>query len=437
MCVWCCFLAALTLGAIGNDVPLITQTFFATFSNEKFVVPICSAMGFAYVLKYTGCDEHLIRLLLEPVRRVKFLMVPGVVLVGFIVNIPVISQTSTAVCLGTVVVPLMRAAGFTPITIASALVLGCSVGGELLNPGAPELLTISDTVYKETEERISTRSMVAEILPVVLPVLGVSMLLHWVLCARASRGSNSSGSSQHAAPASETNPTTHVPGSPLNLLRALVPLVPLALLFTSGPPFNLFSIPSEWVSDNGDKVSSRLIGLAMLIGVGVAALAVPTRAKGCMRSFFEGAGYGFTTIISLIVTANCFRQRDRGSRLGGTPRHPHRELTATAPSIGRDCADSVWLRLRLRHGEYAKSLSILLRTDGGTQCRPRACRSDGLRRLRDWPNDVPGRRRGADERDSHGSQTIRDRQTGEPATARRIGHDDCVTIDEYRLMKNE
>ena len=306
-------LAALTLGAIGGDIPLITRTFFATFSNEKFVVPICSAMGFAYVLKYTGCDEHLIRLLIEPVRRVRFLMVPGVVLIGFIVNIPVISQTSTAVCLGTVVVPLMRAAGFTPITIASALVLGCSVGGELLNPGAPELLTISDTVFKATQERISTRSMVGEILPVVLPVLGVSMLVHWGLCLRASSTPLASGEVGPEAREKESPlPQPSPPGqreqnsSRVNLLRALVPLVPLALLFTSGPPFNLFALPMEWVSDDGKMASSRLIGLAMLIGVGVAALAVPSRAKGCMKSFFEGAGYGFTTIISLIVTANCF-----------------------------------------------------------------------------------------------------------------------------------
>src|SRR5207253_1624730 len=82
-----------------------------TFSSEKFVVPICSAMGFAYVLRHTECDKHLVRLLTAPLRHVRFLLVPGVVLVGFVVNVPVISQTSTAVCIGPVVVPLLRAAG--------------------------------------------------------------------------------------------------------------------------------------------------------------------------------------------------------------------------------------------------------------------------------------------------------------------------------------
>jgi C4-dicarboxylate transporter, DcuC family len=54
------------------------------------------------------------------------------------------------------------------------------------------------------------------------------------------------------------------------------------------------------------SIPTRLIGLAMLIGVGVAALASPKDARNSMRSFFEGAGYGFTHVVSLIVVANCF-----------------------------------------------------------------------------------------------------------------------------------
>ena len=32
----------------------------------------------------------------------------------------------------------------------------------------------------------------------------------------------------------------------------------------------------------------------------------PSRGRDCVKEFFEGAGYGFTHIVSLIVTANCF-----------------------------------------------------------------------------------------------------------------------------------
>src|SRR5687768_18090819 len=101
--------AALIIAGAAGNVPVVLREFLATFSNEKFVVPICTAMGFAYVLRHTECDQHLVRLLTNPLRSARLFLIPGVVVVGFLVNIPVISQTSTAVCLGAVVVPLMRA----------------------------------------------------------------------------------------------------------------------------------------------------------------------------------------------------------------------------------------------------------------------------------------------------------------------------------------
>jgi DcuC family C4-dicarboxylate transporter len=142
-------LAIAAVSGLNSDNPLapvaaVVRQFLATFSNEKFVVPICSAMGFAYVLRHTGCERHLVLLLVRPLRYIRWLIVPGVVFVGFLVNIPVISQTSTAVCIGPVIVPLMRAAGYSMATIGACLLLGASVGGELLNPGAPELLTVFD-----------------------------------------------------------------------------------------------------------------------------------------------------------------------------------------------------------------------------------------------------------------------------------------------------
>ncbi|HET6574393.1 MAG TPA: C4-dicarboxylate transporter DcuC [Fimbriiglobus sp.] len=326
------FLAALVLGALAGDLAPIVRQFVTTFSDGKFVVPICSAMGFAYVLKHTGCDQHLVRVLVEPVRRVRPLMVPGVVLVGFVVNVPIISQTSTAVCLGTVVVPVMRAAGFSPLATGAALLLGASVGGELLNPGAPELLTIS------AKTGVPTQGMWQVILPLVLPVLGVSTLVLWAMTAWGERRNPTPGPSPKRGGEEDSSPPSLLGKGagglgdgeqhPLNPLKALVPLVPLALLFVTGPPLELVSIPQRWVvarpaeqpsaavagaagahaleAKKDPAFSSRLIGLAMLVGVGVAAVAAPSKAKGCARAFFEGAGYGFTHIVSLIVTASCF-----------------------------------------------------------------------------------------------------------------------------------
>src|SRR5262245_45974350 len=91
------FVAALALGALAQRTDVIVRTFLDTFTADQFVVPICTAMGFAYVLRHSGCDQHLVRLLAAPIRRVRWLLIPGGVVVGFVVNISVISQASTAV----------------------------------------------------------------------------------------------------------------------------------------------------------------------------------------------------------------------------------------------------------------------------------------------------------------------------------------------------
>ncbi len=288
--------AALVLGALAGDVPAVVREFLGTFAAERFVVPICSAMGFAYVLRHTGCDVAMVRVLLAPVRRSRGLLVPAVVLAGFTVNIPVISQASTAVCLGAVVVPLMRAAGFSPVAIGSTLLLGASVGGELLNPGAPELNSINDQLKGNTRDLVPH---VGRLLAVVVPV---ALVVHWMQTARNER--------RAAAVPAEGVPDD----GPLTVhdwVKALVPVVPLALLFLSGPPFHRLEIPEWWLVPPGGvahdpRASSRMVGLAMLIGVAVAAAAVPRQARGCMTAFFAGAGYGFANIVSLIVTATCF-----------------------------------------------------------------------------------------------------------------------------------
>jgi DcuC family C4-dicarboxylate transporter len=307
--------AALLIATAAGDPSLVPREFLATFSNEKFVIPICTAMGFAFVLKHTGCDRHLVLLLVNPLRHFRLLLVPGVIAIGFMVNIPLVSQTSTAVCLGAVVVPLMRAAGYSMATIGAALLMGASIGGELLNPGAPELLT----VFKETG--VPTTVIASQYMPpLALTQLAVATVVFWVLSVfweRSAAASPAAGASPAAVIASPFNADS-AGGAPeqaigrINVLKAMVPFVPLVLLFATAPPFNFLDIPDAWViatlpdGSRDPAYSSRLIGLAMLVGVLVALAVVPNKAREGVKEFFAGAGYGFANVVSLIVTANCF-----------------------------------------------------------------------------------------------------------------------------------
>ena len=70
-------------------------------------------------------------------------------------------------------------------------------------------------------------------------------------------------------------------------------------------------VARDWLVDPGREgaeglFGSRLVGTAMLVGVVAAALAAPRLAPEVAGAFFEGAGYGFTNIVSLIVAASCF-----------------------------------------------------------------------------------------------------------------------------------
>ena len=290
--------AAFLLGGIGGDVPIILRTLLKTLSNEQFVVPICSAMGFAHVLRLTGCDQHLVNLLVKPLRNVRAFLIPGAVLVGFLVNIPVISQTSTAVAIGPVLVPLLLASGISRATIGSALLLGASLGGELLNPGAPELRTVSEQLDVQATE------CVAKMPALLFTHLAVATLVFWIQSLWYEKGPNA----LEQSPLDSESPGI-LPDFRVNPIKAAIPILPIVLLFLTAGPRYLIPVHRIWVLDpdqDGRLFDGRLIGAAMLIGVVAAALVNLKSVAGTAKAFFEGAGYAFTNIISLIVAANCF-----------------------------------------------------------------------------------------------------------------------------------
>lgn len=330
------FLAALILGALGNNMAAIVREFLVTFSNEKFVIPICTAMGFAHVLRSTRCDEQLVRLLIQPLQKIKALLIPGVIIIGFIANSTIISQVSTAVCLGTVVVPILQKARISPVTTGAALLLGSSIGGELLNPGAPELLTIGSLTKKPST------TLIPYLLPLLLPLLLLALLLFSL-----QETIHPREHSEFQLPVQDLENDRDSTGNRTHLhwLKGVVPLIPILFLFVTSPTLHWVTIPGNWLGtplpggDPGKQDpgwNSRLIGLAMLLGVTCAVVASPGEMKTVMKTFFTGAGYGFTTSISLIVTATCFGKAIQlvvGDGLGELIAHNSRILQPLAGTL--------------------------------------------------------------------------------------------------------
>ncbi len=57
--------------------PLALADTFTRAMVTAMAAPICAAMGFAAIMAATGADKHLVHVLLSPIRRVPWLVVPG------------------------------------------------------------------------------------------------------------------------------------------------------------------------------------------------------------------------------------------------------------------------------------------------------------------------------------------------------------------------
>ncbi len=143
--------AGLLMAAVAGK-PLAVLDTFTQAMVTGMAAPICAAMGFAAVLSVTGCDQHLVQLLVAPLCRFRWLMIPGGILAAYVVNTAVTSMSSTAAALGPILVPLMLRAG-VPLDVAgAALILGASCGGDLLNPGAQDVQALATTTHIAAQE---------------------------------------------------------------------------------------------------------------------------------------------------------------------------------------------------------------------------------------------------------------------------------------------
>ncbi|MGH7819070.1 MAG: Na+/H+ antiporter NhaC family protein, partial [Candidatus Binatia bacterium] len=167
------FLAALAIGAAAGEASTVFRKTAETLADAKFVLPICSAMGFGFVVRETGAAEALVRLLMRPISRAPGLVVPGSSAVAFVVNMAIPSQTSTLATVGPLGVPLMARLA-TPATLAGAsLVLGASIAGALLNPGLAEVAAAAAMTSLPAPELVVLLAPAA----VVAFLAGITLLL--------------------------------------------------------------------------------------------------------------------------------------------------------------------------------------------------------------------------------------------------------------------
>jgi DcuC family C4-dicarboxylate transporter len=185
-------------------------------------------------------------------------------------------------------VPLLRAGGLGPISAGAILLLGSSMGGELFNPGSVEMRKLGELTGMPSAQ------VVGRSVPFNLVACTTAAAVFWLLNAR--RGNNHLGSALAGtcpqAAAIEADPP------PINLVKAIVPVLPIVLLLLDAV-FGVFAM-----SDARDG-PARILA-AMLIGVAAAGLTGIRKLGDIPSAFFDGAGYAYTHVISLIVVASTF-----------------------------------------------------------------------------------------------------------------------------------
>ncbi len=254
---------ALPLFLATGTIPRMLGKMVAEMANPATVVPIGSAVGFAFVLRATGCDRHLVELLLVPVRRVRPLLVPGGIAAGYLINTTIVSQAGTASVLGPILLPLLRAGGLAPAQAGAVLLLGSSMGGELFNPGAVEMRKLAELTD------LPGPALVARSAGLNLTACSVALVTFWVMSLRRHRPPGD----QPAADRADDQPTTAA--FRVNLFKAIVPVLPLVILL--GAPL----LGSH--SPLGALEGPLRILAAMLIGVVAAGVASPARSARWRR----------------------------------------------------------------------------------------------------------------------------------------------------------
>jgi len=116
-------------------------------------------------------------------------VVPGGILVAYLVNMAVPSQASTAAALGPILVPLLLASGLPAAVAGAALILGASFGGDLLNPGSQDVQAVAGVA------KLSAVALSARVIPASIAGAVVAALVFTLQHRRAARPAQARGRS--------------------------------------------------------------------------------------------------------------------------------------------------------------------------------------------------------------------------------------------------
>lgn len=249
------------------------DAFAKSMTNAGLITSVCSCMGFAWCMKYTECDKHLVVAIGKVLKKMGFLLIPGATLATFVVNIAIPSAAGCSAAVGVIFIPILMAAGIHPAMAAAAVKSGTY--GSMLNPG----LVHNGVIAKLANTQITT-VIGNHMMATVVGVLIASVVLTVVaVVLKENKG--------YVPEGNVMDDTSFM----INPLYSIMPLIPVIILLLGNTkvPFLKMGVPH-----------------AMVIGA-ILALAVTRKSPvELTKNFFNGMGDAYANIIGIIISVGVF-----------------------------------------------------------------------------------------------------------------------------------
>ena len=276
--------------------------FTSYMTKAGLIKAICASMGFAFVMKFTGCDRALVNLLTRPLGNIGFLLIPIVVALTYFINIAIPSAAGCSAAVGATLIPVMMAAGVKP-EMAGAAVFAGTFGG-VLSPGSAHNVFVTDMV-KAHNPSYTVQDVIAvqfssaiTALIVVLIVMSITA----IVCKDYTKGVNylaqKEGGANSVASNSADGSNLDAQPQKINVLHALMPLVPLVILIIGGT--------SKLNTISFLKWTKMGVAEAMLLGAIVTIVITMTNPQKITKEFFKGMGSAYADIMGIIIAAGVF-----------------------------------------------------------------------------------------------------------------------------------
>ena len=278
-----CFLSVKPMAAFA--------AFEKSMTTAGLIMTILSVMGFAYVMKLTKCDAHLVNLLVGALSNVRMIIVPGVVIVTAVINIALSSAAGVSAAVGAIMIPLMMSMGVHP-AVAGAAVMGGTFGS-MFSPGLTHNAYIATELVKDGN--------VMAVIGTHWFASGIAVLIGAVsLTVFAALRKEMSGYVPDEAHKVADMEKPRV-------LFAIIPMVPVILLAFSA----LISGKSApaWGQNLLTYIpwfKSMSVPTAMLIGVFLGLAATRSNPTTVTKEFFKGMGDAYGSVMGIIIAAGVF-----------------------------------------------------------------------------------------------------------------------------------